>query len=108
MLALSAAALASARSAHNTYPVRRDGHKKGASTDIAKSLPAGMAGFGISNSQVTEIIIIWANPGAGAPTVNINPPAGGVAAPPAAPADPAAPPAAPAAPPAAQQTHQVR
>ncbi|KAJ3951356.1 hypothetical protein N0V92_012232 [Colletotrichum tropicale] len=81
VLALSAAALASARSARNTYPVRRDGHKKSASSaEIAKALPAGMTGFGVSNSQVTEVIIIWANPGAGAPTININPPAGGAAA----------------------------
>ncbi|KAF4807772.1 putative GPI-anchored cupredoxin [Colletotrichum siamense] len=108
VLALSAAALASARSARNTYPVRRDGHKKSASSaEIAKALPAGMTGFGVSNSQVTEVIIIWANPGAGAPTININPPAGGAAAPPAAAPPAAAPPATPPQPPAAAQTHNV-
>ncbi|KAK0368397.1 hypothetical protein CLIM01_14242, partial [Colletotrichum limetticola] len=96
VLALSAAVMASAKSVRNHYPVRRDGHKKGekgqAQAGQIAGLPAGMTGFGVSNSQVTEVIIIWANPGAGAPTININPPAGGAAAPPAA-----APPAAPAA-----------
>ncbi|KAL0940885.1 GPI-anchored cupredoxin-like protein 1 [Colletotrichum truncatum] len=109
VLALSTAVLASAKSVRNHYPVRRDGHKK-AGSEVGKALPAGMSGFGVSNSQVTEVIIIWTNPGAGAPTININPPAGGVAAPPAAPpAAPAAPAAPPAAPPAAgPQTHHSR
>ncbi|KAF6841316.1 GPI-anchored cupredoxin-like protein 1 [Colletotrichum musicola] len=110
VIALSAAVMASAKSVRNHYPVRRESHKKGASSELQSQLPAGMAGFGVSNTQVTEVIIIWTNPGAGAPTININPPAGGAqppaaAPPPAAPAAPAAPPAAPPA--AGPQTHHV-
>ncbi|EFQ33369.1 hypothetical protein CGRA01v4_00925 [Colletotrichum graminicola] len=103
VLSLSAAALASAKSAHNNYPVRRDGHKSKAAADLLASLPMGISGAGITNTQVTEIIIIWANPGAGAPTININQPAGGVAAPPAG----AAPPPSGTAPPAGATTHHV-
>ncbi|GKT49941.1 putative GTP cyclohydrolase URC1 [Colletotrichum spaethianum] len=100
VLALSAAAMASAKSARNSYPVRRDGHKAAAAAAAAEpaGLPLGMTGFGVSNSQVTEVIIIWANPGAGAPTININQPAGGAAAPPAAAPPAAGTPAAPAPP----------
>ncbi|KAK1995961.1 Cupredoxin [Colletotrichum falcatum] len=103
VLSLSAAALVSAKSAHNNYPVRRESSK--ASAELLAGLPLGMTGAGVTNTQVTEVIIIWANPGAGAPTININQPAGGVAAPPAG--APAAAPPAGAAPPAAQATHHV-
>ncbi|KAK2018733.1 Cupredoxin [Colletotrichum eremochloae] len=106
VLSLSAAVLASAKSVHNTYPVPRDvqARSKEAAQALA-GLPLGMAGVGVTNTQVTEVIIIWANPGAGAPTININQPAGGVAAPPAGVAPP--PPPAGAAPPGAQATHHV-
>ncbi|KAK2037110.1 Cupredoxin [Colletotrichum somersetense] len=104
VLSLSAAALASAKSAHNSYPVPHQA-RSAASAELLAGLPLGMAGAGVTGSQVTEVIIIWANPGAGAPTININQPAGGVAAPPAGVAAPPAPP--PSSAPAAGQTHHV-
>ncbi|KAK1979472.1 hypothetical protein LZ30DRAFT_177533 [Colletotrichum cereale] len=104
VLFLSTAALASAKSARNQYPVRRDVQARAAQL---AGLPLGMAGPGITNSQVTEVIIIWANPGGGAPTININQPAGGVAAPPAGVAPPPTPPAKGTTPPPAGTTHQV-
>lgn len=47
----------------------------------------GLSGAGITTNAATEIIIIWVNQGAGAPTMNVNPP--------------------PMAAPAAAQTHEV-
>lgn len=47
----------------------------------------GLSGAGITTNAATEVIIIWVNQGAGAPTMNVNPP--------------------PMAAPAAAQTHEV-
>lgn len=50
-------------------------------------LTLGLSGAGITTNAATEVIIIWVNQGAGAPTMNVNPP--------------------PMAAPAAAQTHEV-
>ncbi|POS77784.1 hypothetical protein DHEL01_v203830 [Diaporthe helianthi] len=42
----------------------------------------GLSGAGITTNAATQVIIIWINQGAGAPTMNVNPPP--MAAPPAA------------------------
>jgi plastocyanin len=47
----------------------------------------GLSGAGITTNAATQVIIIWVNQGAGAPTMNVNPP--------------------PMAAPAAAQTHEV-
>lgn len=47
----------------------------------------GLSGAGITTNAATEVIIIWVNQGAGAPTMNVNPP--------------------PMAAPAAAQTHEI-
>lgn len=84
--------------------------------NLAAELQAlGLSGLGVTSNAVTEVIILWVNPGAGSATTTINPPGappGGAAAaatgappavvPPAAGAPPAA-----AAPAAAAATHQV-
>lgn len=76
-LSLAIAPLALAKSVQNTYPVlKREGHIKGAAAgagNIAINLgaAAGIPALGNAGS-VTQVIIIWANPGAGAETSTIN------------------------------------
>jgi plastocyanin len=65
-LAASVAPLAFAKAVRNSYPVRRD--PQGASISFSN----GMAGFGITETSLVEVILIWANPGGGAATQTLN------------------------------------
>ncbi|KAI0011706.1 Cupredoxin [Xylariaceae sp. FL0662B] len=76
-VALSAAVapLAIAKAVHNVYPLgRRNGHLKGmeaaagGGAEIAAA--AGLQGLAIGST--TQVIVIWANPGAGAETQTLN------------------------------------
>lgn len=68
----------------------------GADAAVVAQLQAlGLSGLGITTGAITNVILIWVNPGAGAATTTVN-------AAPAATVPPAA-----AAPPAAAVTHQV-
>lgn len=116
-LAALAAPLALAKAVHNVYPAKRDtdlyprkseeksqGQSQGGqgqaqalagmagpgqqiSASQEQLITLGLSGAGITTNAATEVIIIWVNQGAGAPTMNVNPP--------------------PMAPPATAQTHQV-
>lgn len=113
-LAALAAPLALAKAVHNVYPAKREtdlfprksegksqGQQGGEGQALASMagpgqqisasqeqlISLGLAGAGITTNAATEIIIIWVNQGAGAPTMNVNPP--------------------PMAAPAAAQTHEV-
>ncbi|KAL6875864.1 hypothetical protein HDV57DRAFT_160758 [Trichoderma longibrachiatum] len=72
-LALASAPLALANKVQNAYP---DNAARGVDVDMdARSIAIanGMAGHGITANSLTEIIIIWANPGGGAATTTYNP-----------------------------------
>lgn len=114
------APLALAKAVHNVYPGRRNAqslHERRTESRDKRSLLGlnnGIAGFGITDTTITEVIIIWVNPGAGALTTTINQQLGGVntigipgaigtASPVAAPGIPGQVIAAPG----AQTTHQV-
>ncbi|KAJ2905236.1 putative serine-threonine rich protein [Zalerion maritima] len=58
------APVALAKSVHNHYPQRRS------AGDLAAR--NGMAGVGITTNALTEVVVIWVNPGAGAETTTIN------------------------------------
>jgi hypothetical protein len=66
---LSIASLASAKAVRNSYPVRRD---PSVVANQAISFNNGMRGFGITETSLTEVILIWVNPGAGAATTTLN------------------------------------
>ncbi|KAI3398770.1 hypothetical protein diail_8637 [Diaporthe ilicicola] len=116
-LAALAAPLALAKAVHNVYPAKRDNElypRKSDGKDKSQDgqaqaggqalasmagpgqsiqatqtqlLSLGLSGAGITTNAATEVVIIWVNQGAGAPTMNVNTP--------------------PMAAPAAAQTHQV-
>ncbi|KAJ0124897.1 serine-threonine rich protein [Diaporthe amygdali] len=44
------------------------------SASQAQLITLGLSGAGITANAATEVIIIWVNQGAGAPTMNVNPP----------------------------------
>ncbi|ORY64088.1 uncharacterized protein BCR38DRAFT_343816 [Pseudomassariella vexata] len=76
-LALAIAPVALAKAVHNVYPVRRDGHKdKGDDDDNKKNKDDGKNVGNqiniIDASVTTQIILIWNNPGGGAPTTTLN------------------------------------
>lgn len=76
-LSLSVAPLALAKAVHNVYPVRREVASQNKVVDgRSVSFQNGMSGFGLSSSALTEVIIIWVNPGSGSATTTINPQAG--------------------------------
>jgi plastocyanin len=65
-LSLGLASVATAKSVRNSYPVRRD--PQGATFNFP-----GMRGFGISDTSVTQVFIIWANAGGqGVATTTFN------------------------------------
>jgi hypothetical protein len=71
-LALAAAPLAMARKVQNAYP---DNAARGVELDVngkTVAISNGMSGQGITADSITEIVIIWANPGAGAATTTYN------------------------------------
>lgn len=80
-LSLAIAPLALAKAVQNTYPaVKRTEHLKGAAAGAAAGAgsvainlgaAAGIPALGNAGS-VTQVIVIWANPGAGAETSTIN------------------------------------
>lgn len=87
-LAMGIAPIVLAKSVHNVYPVRRDGHLKGEVVQVHKNKqvvgqPGGVVaqpGQVLGAAPGTPIIvnggsvtIVWQNPGAGAPTQTINP-----------------------------------
>lgn len=75
-LSLCLAPLALAKSVHNVYPVRRDANKIAARKAKAQQQGSlaglGLAGFGISETTLSEVIIIWVNPGNSAQTTTVN------------------------------------
>ena len=76
-LSLCLAPLALAKSVHNVYPVRRDANKFAARKAKAKAQQGslaglGLAGFGITETSVQEVILIWVNPGNSAATTTVN------------------------------------
>ncbi|KAK8039210.1 hypothetical protein PG993_007621 [Apiospora rasikravindrae] len=83
-LSLALAPLALAKAVNNVYPVRRMEHK-GASKGAAKGAAGGALAGGalgaalgaggaaaINAGSVTQIILVWANPGGGAATTTMN------------------------------------
>lgn len=113
-VALGLAPIALAKSIHNVYPVKRDGHKNkqviGGVTNGAGQViqQPGQGGNTIVVQPGAQLLIIWQNPGGGAATTTVNPqPAATqpVAGQPAAGQPAAGTPVVGA--PAAQQTHSV-
>ncbi|KAK6825191.1 hypothetical protein PG995_015219 [Apiospora arundinis] len=77
-LSLAIAPLALAKAVNNVYPARRMEHKgaaKGAAGGALAGVAAGAGGAAVINAGaggVTQIILIWANPGGGAATTTMN------------------------------------
>ncbi|KAJ9141975.1 Serine-threonine rich protein [Pleurostoma richardsiae] len=79
-LAMAVAPLALAKSVRNSYPVRRDpvnvarspSPNAKAKAGISELSLQGLSGFGITETQLSEVIVIWVNPGSGAATTTIN------------------------------------
>ncbi|KAK7948242.1 uncharacterized protein PG986_009128 [Apiospora aurea] len=83
-LTLAIAPLALAKAVNNVYPVRRTEHK-GASKGAAKGAAGGALAGGalgaalgaggaaaVNAGSITQIILVWANPGGGAATTTMN------------------------------------
>lgn len=71
-LALASAPLAMANKVQNAYP---DNAARAVELELDErsiAIASGMAGHGITANSLTEIIIIWANPGGGAATTTYN------------------------------------
>ncbi|KAI1633947.1 hypothetical protein F4809DRAFT_652242 [Biscogniauxia mediterranea] len=79
-LSVALAPLALAKSTHNSYPLRRNGHSKDAGAAIVGGAAVGGAGAAGIAAQLgaiaavgsTQVIIIWANPGNNAATTTLN------------------------------------
>lgn len=71
-LALATAPLAMANKVQNAYPDNAARAIELEVDDRSIAIDAGMSGHGITANSLTEIIIIWANPGGGAATTTYN------------------------------------
>lgn len=67
LTALAPVALAKAVRNHYPRDVKRSNHGGGGVSGLG-----GLSGFGLTEGSLTQVIIIWANPGAGAATTTIN------------------------------------
>ncbi|KAH6603951.1 hypothetical protein Trco_007397 [Trichoderma cornu-damae] len=71
-LALATAPLAMARKVQNSYPGNAARAVELEMDERSIAISNGMSGHGITANSLTEIIIIWANPGGGAATTTYN------------------------------------
>ncbi|KAL7784544.1 Cupredoxin [Trichoderma ceciliae] len=71
-LALATAPLAMARKVYNAYPDNAARAVELEMDERSIAVASGMSGHGITVNSLTEIIIIWANPGGGAATTTYN------------------------------------
>ncbi|KAK4068298.1 uncharacterized protein Triagg1_7541 [Trichoderma aggressivum f. europaeum] len=71
-LALASAPLAMANKVQNAYPDNAARTVELEMDERSIAIASGMAGHGITANALTEIIIIWANPGGGAATTTYN------------------------------------
>lgn len=76
-LSVAVAPLAIAKAVHNVYPLdRRNGHLKNIEGAAGAAGAAGLLGgagiAGVALGSTTQVIVIWANPGANAETTTLN------------------------------------
>ncbi|KAK7755907.1 hypothetical protein SLS62_002194 [Diatrype stigma] len=76
-LSLAVAPMALAKAIHNVYPpAKRNGHMKEESGgDVLEKISGDQSAFlhgGVSVEGATQVIVIWANPGASAETTTVN------------------------------------